>query len=645
MKIKITILLFILCLSIFTKAQNLVINPSFEQHTQCPTQNSQISLCNHWQDAATNSTCDYYSAAGCTGNFSPPLLKPASFLTVYQEPLSGKSFAGFIPYLSSGPAEYLQGKFNVSLDSNKLYYIEFYLNATSSQKYFIHDVFALITDTAGLVNTNNLQQYHPQILPKLNKTYRDTTNWMRINSFYTAKGGEQYITMGDFTPNGKELKDSTSSQYSYAYYFVDSVGVYEVTHWDAWNAGPDKYINFGDSVQIGNPNNDLSIFDWVTSINSLTYLSDSTNPNPWSKPWQTTTYYVSKTQGATVFYDTVTVYVSGGKCNNTFWQAGTDKYIPLGDSVQLGDITPDNSTYNWVSSIGGNTYLDNSTSPSPWSKPTQNTRYYATKTCSGHDVFDTVTVYVIPKVNLGNDTEYCGNLNLPIILNAGAGQGYAYQWSTGVTTQTLAVTVSGTYSVKVSTSSVILPPLPSGYGTDGINLAVFNTSNYHPLHDTTLCDSSQFPIILNASVTPAAGYSNTYSWTGGVSGPKLTVNSAGMYIVGISIKDSKNNQCKTKDTAIVTLGCSGIEKLAGNNEQLIIYPNPTTGTIFLAYNLHTDAVMQLSDLSGNLVGAYDMPATETSIQVKNNYLQNGVYMYRIISNDILIKVGKIVVMQ
>lgn len=315
MKHNIAIFIFILCLGNFIKAQNLVLNSSFEQHTQCPNQESQISYCNNWEDGVTHGSCDYYSALNCTGNFSPPLLNPSASLVWYQQPLSGKSFAGFIPYYGnpgapSTFAEFLQGKFNSSLTTNKLYYIEYYIVSASNVKYFLHDIAALLTDTT---DPNNLQNYTPQILPAPHVIYKDTVKWMKINGYYTAQGGEKYITIGNYTPYGQELKDSTISYMpTVAYYFVDSVGVYEVTHLDIWNAGPDKYINYGDSVQIGNPNTDYSMFNWVDSTNTVTYLSDSTDAHPWSKPVQTTIYYVTKTQGTNVFKDTVTVYVIGG---------------------------------------------------------------------------------------------------------------------------------------------------------------------------------------------------------------------------------------------------------------------------------------------------------------------------------------------
>jgi len=320
-KIKITISIFILSLGIYTKAQNLVVNPSFEQHTNCPTAESQINYCNSWNNGDALGTVDYYSANGCTGNFSPPFIKPVSYLTWYQQPLSGESFAAFIPFYGQGAnplgVEYPQGKFNTSLTASQLYYVEFYINAASQQEYCIHDIAALITDTSGFVNTSNLPNYHPQILPAPNVIYQDTIRWMRIKGYFTAQGGESYITIGNFTPYGYELKDSVPSAYKVAYYFIDSIGVYPVTHLDAWNAGLDKYINLGDSTQIGNPCSDYSIFNWVTSTGGITYLSDSTMPQIWSKPPATRTYYVTKTQGSNVFQDTVTVHVANGAGINT----------------------------------------------------------------------------------------------------------------------------------------------------------------------------------------------------------------------------------------------------------------------------------------------------------------------------------------
>lgn len=100
--------------------------------------------------------------------------------------------------------------------------------------------------------------------------------------------------------------------------------------------------------------------------------------------------------GSSYYYiDGVSVYdVTGGACNS-YWDAGFDKYIFAGDSIRLGAIDTDNSTYTWTNSIGGNTYLTSNSDARPWSSPSLTTTYYVTKTCPDNTVFnDTITVFV-----------------------------------------------------------------------------------------------------------------------------------------------------------------------------------------------------------------------------------------------------------
>jgi len=67
--------------------------------------------------------------------------------------------------------------------------------------------------------------------------------------------------------------------------------------------------------------------------------------------------------------------------------------------------------------------------------------------------------------------------------------------------------------------------------------------------------------------------------------------------------------------------------------------------MMLDYNVKADANLEISDLSGRLVGTYFLPAAGTHAEVKNNELYNGVYIYRVTSNGVVIKIGKIIVMQ
>jgi len=66
---------------------------------------------------------------------------------------------------------------------------------------------------------------------------------------------------------------------------------------------------------------------------------------------------------------------------------------------------------------------------------------------TGDPVYKNVVVQVLPEVFLGNDTIL--QPGQTILLDAGH-PGSSYLWSTGATTQTLLVTVTGTYAVTVS---------------------------------------------------------------------------------------------------------------------------------------------------------------------------------------------------
>ena len=109
-------------------------------------------------------------------------------------------------------------------------------------------------------------------------------------------------------------------------------------------------------------------------------------------------------------------------------------------------------------------------------------------------------------------------------------------------------------------------------------------------------------------------------------------------------KTCPNNNVFKDTVTVYVQQTTGIEQYA-NNVKIKLYPNPSNGNISIEYYLHTDAVIEITDITGNLVGSYYMSATETTIQVQNNYLQSGVYLYKVISNDNIIKLGKIIVMQ
>ena len=107
-----------------------------------------------------------------------------------------------------------------------------------------------------------------------------------------------------------------------------------------------------------------------------------------------------------------------------------------------------------------------------------------------------------------------------------------------------------------------------------------------------------------------------------------------------SLTDGTNTSSRIENTSAITNKAN-----QSITSTINLYPNPNNGSMILGYNLKNDASLEITDITGNLVGTYILPATETTMQVQNNNLQNGMYLYRVISNNTIIKQGKIVVMK
>jgi uncharacterized repeat protein (TIGR01451 family)/gliding motility-associated-like protein len=148
--------------------------------------------------------------------------------------------------------------------------------------------------------------------------------------------------------------------------------------------------------------------------------------------------------------------------------------------------------------------------------------------CIGYDTI-TVTVNPKPVVNLGADTTQCGG---NITLNAG-NSGSSYLWSTGATTQTINVTTTGSYAVKVTNGSGCI-------ATDTITVTFTSDLDVQLGSDTAKC---------GGIVTLNAGFSgSTYVWSTGATTQTINVTGSGTYSVTVT----NGFGCIGKDTINVT---------------------------------------------------------------------------------------------
>jgi gliding motility-associated-like protein len=195
-------------------------------------------------------------------------------------------------------------------------------------------------------------------------------------------------------------------------------------------------------------------------------------------------------------------------------------------------------------------------------------------------ITNVVSVNANPIVNLGNDTLNCAGQLLT--LNAG-NSGATYLWSSGATTQTITVGITGNYSVTVTNGSCS--------DDDTIAITIGNSNTLNIGNDTILCNSQS--LTLNAG-NPGS----TYLWSTGATTQSIIVNTAATYSVTVT------NVCGTLNDAInITTNSSPVFVLGNDttycNSFSVQLNAANTGSTYLWSNSST-----IQSITVNQAGTY-----------------------------------------
>ncbi|MEM7244813.1 MAG: hypothetical protein AAF533_05685 [Acidobacteriota bacterium] len=200
-------------LSVTTAAQNLVINPGFEDYTTCPTFLGQVDgYVDNWRRTGFGST-DYLN----TCDFSR------------RDPRTGEGYIGMIPLDSEvAPTyrEYISGELAQPLEPNCEYRVELWLILADGRTDALADFSVAFTEMPLSFSDADP---HPEITPQVtNRTgiLRDKVEWMHFNETFFALGGERYLTLGNFlTFEDTTQEDLGCCGQGGTYYFIDDVSV------------------------------------------------------------------------------------------------------------------------------------------------------------------------------------------------------------------------------------------------------------------------------------------------------------------------------------------------------------------------------------------------------------------------------------
>ena len=251
MKIKQSIFFFLslLTTTICTKAQapdeNLIYNSDFESYQDCPRRIDALgilTIVDAWFQP-TNGSADYFNVCGMKECFVP-----INKLGI-QDPHSGNGYCGI--YCSKTEyREYLQTQLKRKLKEGEKYRLTFHVSLSEYSSGAVATIGAVFSeyrlfDTVKSVLMKKEERkinkkitqttstyYTPQVVNNHDNVLINTKGWDTISGEFIAKGGEEYLTIGNFFPaSHSNVIDLDSLTYLLpgAYYYIDDVTLYCLT--------------------------------------------------------------------------------------------------------------------------------------------------------------------------------------------------------------------------------------------------------------------------------------------------------------------------------------------------------------------------------------------------------------------------------
>lgn len=205
---------------------------SFEESYDCPNSYGgvKVGILKRWRASPPESTPDYFHT--CSKDFGAP-----QNLCGKRSPYQGKGYVGMIARIGEPEVknsqielyyrEHIQAKLLQPLQAGHRYVVEMQVALSEYSNYALSGLGILLSKQALVIGEAD------EFAPQVKSDFLDKTQWLRVADTITALGGEEYITIGDFSSfankNIRKITDKTKFQkkfpYNRAYYFIDAVSV------------------------------------------------------------------------------------------------------------------------------------------------------------------------------------------------------------------------------------------------------------------------------------------------------------------------------------------------------------------------------------------------------------------------------------
>lgn len=263
---------------------NLVPNGGFEEYTDCPTDQDQVSLAFPWRKPSLPGTEFFHTCSS-----SAFVSIPSGGFCNYQYPFEGNGMAGIYVFLFGGPTrDYISTVLTEPLIAGEIYTVSFYLNLKNDTKYATPDVAVYFSNDEINEDIYWELPYEPQVYNYGDIYCSDTINWTIFKNTYLAQGGEEYITIGNFKTNANtdtiEVNESVFTSRD-IYYLLDNVSIIKGNYLDVKPNEPEcfkVYLN-GDYLELVSTNASNAVFSLVDSYGNLIFKDSYQDTSNYSK--------------------------------------------------------------------------------------------------------------------------------------------------------------------------------------------------------------------------------------------------------------------------------------------------------------------------------------------------------------------------
>ncbi|XOV68633.1 MAG: OmpA family protein [Fluviicola sp.] len=216
----------------FGQGENLVPNASFESKEKTPKRLGSIANATGWS-SPTGVRADFFVPGKVPDIGSPD--------NVYgsEDPKDGSNYIGVTAYSYGNkvPRSYAMTKLEAPMKKGLKYCVKFNVSLAEASKYATNNIGARFTNKAYSTEAKvpMITQERDELVMHFdnNLTIQSARyNWSEICGVYTAKGGEKFITLGNFLSDEdtkyermKKAPDSKAKIIVAAYYYIDEISV------------------------------------------------------------------------------------------------------------------------------------------------------------------------------------------------------------------------------------------------------------------------------------------------------------------------------------------------------------------------------------------------------------------------------------